>query len=145
MHWNESRRRIVAGRDDRTEFVGSLDDPSSVWRRVCAFANTEGDVLALGANHDGGIVGVKDNPVEVDGWLDDLLDTGFTAPCEALRPARLRSVAPSVSADLQLHRPLHRMRCAMRAFTGTTPGFENDIENDRFRLMLRLGEEENCQ
>ena len=27
----------------------------------------------------------------------------------------------------------------------TTPGFENDIEHDRFRVTLRLCDEETCQ
>lgn len=90
MRWNEAERRIVAGRDDRTEFVDSVDDPSTVGRTICAFANSEGGVLVLGANEYGEIVGIEDDPVEVGGWLDDLLDTGFTAPVPATRGRRRR-------------------------------------------------------
>lgn len=88
MDWNEAERRIVAGRDDRTEFVPSLADLSTVGRTICAFANSEGGVLVLGANASGEIGGLEDDPVEVGDWLDDLLDTGFTAPVPASRGRR---------------------------------------------------------
>ena len=88
MDWNEAERRIVAGRDDRTEFVPSLADLSTVGRTICAFANSWGGVLVLGANASGEIGGLEDDPVEVGDWLDDLLDTGFTAPVPASRGRR---------------------------------------------------------
>ena len=88
MDWNEAERRIVAGRDDRTEFLPSLADLSTVGRTICAFANSEGGVLVLGANSSGEIGGLEDDPVEVGAWLDDLLDTGFTAPVPATRGRR---------------------------------------------------------
>lgn len=88
MDWNEAERHLVAGRDDRTEFMPSLDDLSTVGRTICAFANSRGGVLFLGANASGEIVGVEDDPVEVGDWLDDLLDTGFTSPVPATRGRR---------------------------------------------------------
>lgn len=88
MDWNEAERRIVAGQDNRTEFLPSFTDLSTVGRTICAFANSEGGVLVLGANSSGEIVGLDDDPVEVGDWLDDLLDTGFTAPVPAARGRR---------------------------------------------------------
>lgn len=41
--------------------------------------------------------------------------------------------------------PLDRLIESLRAFDGTTPILENDIEHDRFCVMLRLRGEEGYQ
>lgn len=72
--------RIEAGEDDRTEFKRGLGDLSAIGRTVCAFANTDGGVVALGVADAADIVGVQENAERVHERLTSFLQTGCSSP-----------------------------------------------------------------
>ena len=82
MDWADIRRRIAAGEDERTEFKRSLE-LSQVGRAICAFANTEGGVALLGVDDSGTVVGVAQDPEEVQERLTSFLQNGCNAPVQA--------------------------------------------------------------
>ncbi len=71
------------GRRRRTEFKRGLGDLSAIGKAMCAFANSEGGVVILGADGSGTISGVRENPDSVRERLTGFLQTGCSAPVSA--------------------------------------------------------------
>ena len=82
MEWPDISSRIRVGEDLRTEFRRDLD-LAAVGKAICAFANTDGGAVILGAEDSGKIVGVDDNPEAVQERLTGFLQSGFSAPVAA--------------------------------------------------------------
>jgi len=83
LAWPEIRSRIAAGEDEHTELKLWAGFPKKVADAICALANTDGGLIVLGVDDDGKIVGVGDEPDEVQEKLTDLLQSGLTAPVRA--------------------------------------------------------------
>lgn len=83
MEWTEIEARIAAGEDERTEFKTWQAFPKRVADALCALANTEGGILVLGITDDGDIVGVEEDPDEVQERLTTLLQQGLSTPVSA--------------------------------------------------------------
>lgn len=80
MEWPEVLRRIEGGKDARTEFKRGLGDFSRVGRTLCAFANGDGGLVAVGVVDPGEIVGVREDPEAVRERLTSFLHTGCGKP-----------------------------------------------------------------
>ena len=83
MEWLEVLKLIEAGESQTTEFKRGLGDLSAIGRAICAFANTKGGVLILGAGNDQAIVGVREDAEKVQERLMAFLQTGCSAPVSA--------------------------------------------------------------
>jgi hypothetical protein len=83
MDWKEVERRIGAGEDDRTEFNPGIGDLKPIGRAIAAFANSEGEVLVLGVDDAGAIVGVHESAEKVSERLTAFLQTGLNGPVQA--------------------------------------------------------------
>lgn len=84
--WNEVRSRIRRGEDEKTELKLWEAFPKKVAEAVCAFANSDGGLLVLGVDDTSrgrGMVGVNEDPDEVQERLTSLLQTGLSAPVRA--------------------------------------------------------------
>jgi ATP-dependent DNA helicase RecG len=89
MDWLEVLGRIEGGEDERTEFKRDLD-LRKVGRALSAFANSEGGVLLLGVDDDGGILGLQEDEEKVSERLTSYLQNGLNSPVQA-RLGRHRS------------------------------------------------------
>ena len=83
MEWLDVLRRIEAGEDEGTEFKRGLGDGSAVCRALCAFGNGDGGLIVLGVEDPGVIVGVRENPENVQERLTGFLQTGCSVPISA--------------------------------------------------------------
>lgn len=83
LTWSEVRARIRDGEDEHTELKLWEGFPKKVAAAICALANTDGGLIVLGVDDDGAIVGVADDPDEVQERLTSLLQTGLNAPVRA--------------------------------------------------------------
>ena len=83
MEWIDVLQRIENGEDAQTEFKRGLGDLSAVGRTICAFANGDGGLLVLGVDDSGGILGVKEDPENVQERLAGCLHTGCSRPVSA--------------------------------------------------------------
>jgi ATP-dependent DNA helicase RecG len=83
LAWPEIRQRILGGEDEHTEFKLWEGFPKKVAAAVCALANSDGGLIVLGAADDGSIVGVAEDPDEVQERLTSMLQTGLNAPVRA--------------------------------------------------------------
>ena len=83
MEWLEVLKLLEAGESQTTEFKRGVRDLPAIGRAICAFANTKGGVLILGADDDQAIVGVREDAEEVQERLTAFLQTGCSAPVSA--------------------------------------------------------------
>jgi ATP-dependent DNA helicase RecG len=83
MEWSDLLRSIQAGESDKFELKRWEAFPKKVGEAVCALANTEGGVVVLGVSDSGAILGVPDDPQEVQERLSSFLTTGLSAPVRA--------------------------------------------------------------
>jgi ATP-dependent DNA helicase RecG len=83
MEWFDVLRSIEAGEGRRTEFKRGLGDLAPIGRAICAFANTEGGVIILGVDDAGTIVGVTEDPEDVQERITSFLQSGCNAPVAA--------------------------------------------------------------
>jgi len=71
MLWEEVLKRMESGESEETEFKRGLGDMSAVGKALCAFANTRGGLLVLGADDAGRVVGVAEDAGSVGQRLTD--------------------------------------------------------------------------
>lgn len=83
MQWKEIQERIAAGEDERTELKTWQAYPKRVADALCALANTDGGLLVLGVADDGSVVGVAEDPDQVQERLTSLLQSGLSTPISA--------------------------------------------------------------
>ena len=88
MEWPEVQQRIQQGEDEHTELKLWAGFPKRVGEAICALANSDGGLLALGVGDDGEIVGVNEDPDEVQEKLTSFLQTGLRGLSSPV-PARL--------------------------------------------------------
>ena len=83
MEWPDVAHRIEAGEDERTEFKLNFRDRSAAGRAICAFANTDGGVVVLGVDNSGNLVGVSEDPEQIQERLSAYLQSGCSSPVNA--------------------------------------------------------------
>ncbi len=83
LAWSEVRTRIEGGEDEHTELKLWQGFPRRVAEAICALANSDGGLIILGVDDGGAIVGVGDDPDDVQERLTSLLQTGLNAPVRA--------------------------------------------------------------
>ncbi|MBL8724710.1 MAG: putative DNA binding domain-containing protein [Planctomycetes bacterium] len=84
MEWAEVLRRVEAGESEHTEFGRFRSFGEKDWQdAVCAFANTEGGLVVLGIDRDGGIDGVPMDAEAVQERLTNALQNALSAPVQA--------------------------------------------------------------
>ena len=82
MEWLDVLQRIEDDESGQTEFKRSLD-LSVMGRAICAFANTEGGVVILGVTDARAIVGINEDPQQVQERLTSFLQSGCSSPVSA--------------------------------------------------------------
>lgn len=83
MNWPEVQQRIAAGEDERTVLKTWQAYPKRVADALCALANSDGGLLVLGIADDGALVGVAEDPDQVQERLTTLLQNGLSTPLSA--------------------------------------------------------------
>lgn len=81
MNWADIQPRITSGEDAHTEFKRSLE-LTQVGRAICGFANTAGGLVLLGVDDSGAVVGVAQDPDDVQERLTSFLQNGCNAPVQ---------------------------------------------------------------
>ena len=83
MEWAEIRARVESGEGPETEFKRGLGDLSAIGRAVCAFANSDGGAVIIGADDSGELTGVREDAERVQERLTSFLHTGCSSPVSA--------------------------------------------------------------
>ena len=83
MDWTDILAKIKGGGNDRTEIRRSLDDWSAIGKAACAFANTKGGVIILGAVNNQEIVGIGKNANRTQERLVSFLQSCCGSPVSA--------------------------------------------------------------
>ena len=83
MEWLDILGRISSGENERTAFKRELGNFSSVGKVLCSFANGDGGLLVLGVDDSGQILGVKEDPDNVQERVTAFLHTGCGQPIAA--------------------------------------------------------------
>ena len=83
MEWLDVLWRIEANEAWRTEFKRGLGDLSDIGKAICAFGNGDGGLIVLGVDKSGSIVGVKEDPEQVQERLTNFLQSGCSTPVSA--------------------------------------------------------------
>ena len=83
MEWAEIRARAESGEGPETEFKRGLGDLSAIGRAVCAFANSDGGLIIIGADDSGELAGVREDAERVQERLTSFLHTGCSSPVSA--------------------------------------------------------------
>ena len=83
MEWEEVQARLRGGEDEHTEFKRWAGFPRKVGDALCAFANSEGGLVVVGARDDGTLEGLAKDPDDVQERLSSFLQTGLSAPVRA--------------------------------------------------------------
>lgn len=81
--WDEVRSRISGGEDSQTEFKRWPAFPKKVAEAACAMANADGGLIVLGIDDSGEIVGVDEDPEDVQERLTAFLHSALNAPIRA--------------------------------------------------------------
>ncbi|MBM4345555.1 MAG: putative DNA binding domain-containing protein [Deltaproteobacteria bacterium] len=81
MEWTDILRSIDAGEGDRVEFKEKLA-VDKVKTAICAFANSDGGVVVLGVDKNNKVVGIAQDPEQVQESLTNLLQSGLSAPVQ---------------------------------------------------------------
>lgn len=81
MEWADIARSIAAGEGDRIEFKERLA-LDKVKTAICAFANSDGGVVILGVDKHNKVVGIDQDPEQVQESLTNLLQSGLSAPVQ---------------------------------------------------------------
>ena len=79
MEWLEVQELVASGEGRNTEFRSRFD-AGAVGKAICAFANGEGGVVVLGVDDSGEIIGVKEDPEDLQERFKTLLRSGCSAP-----------------------------------------------------------------
>ena len=83
MNWTDVLSRIEAGEGARTEFKRGLGNFRAIARTLCAFANGNGGLLAIGVDDSGAISGVDEDPESVQERITSFLHSGCGRPLTA--------------------------------------------------------------
>lgn len=83
LTWDAVLERVERGEDLRTEFKRWEAFPKKVAEAICALANSDGGLLLLGVDDNGRLLGVDEDPEEVQERLTSFLQAGLNAPVRA--------------------------------------------------------------
>ena len=83
MNWPDVLGRIEAGEGARTELKRGLGNFRAIARTLCAFANGNGGLLAIGVDDSGAISGVDEDPESVQERITSFLHSGCGRPLTA--------------------------------------------------------------